>query len=456
MHQVGKTFLFPIIWILVALVWLMSFPLHDTSRWDLNDIAIESCILIVIISAFYITRKIPALSFGLGVLVIGWLINVLDEFTSEPDFISTTLEGLIIIAGFSLLFFGFFKLINAFGDELRTLSLKYGESKEEMEWFKMLVENSPIPQVVYDENRKFAYVNTAFEELTGYKKHELLNGVFWEIVEDSEKDKVREVIKRRMAQQKVEPYLLKIKRKDGTNRIVQVHGVLGVFKGKKYALISFVDITEIENERRRNLELSKMLSIINRSLRHDVMNALASAFMYMDLYKETRDESLCEKVRNSIERAVNIVRDLKDFELAIEKGEMKVLSVKSVAEEVAKGFNLRIIVEGDCNVFADKGLKIVFENLFQNAIQHGKTDRIEVKIRRLEDNCEIRVADFGKGVPDEIKGKIFEEGFSYGEGTGTGLGLFITKKIVERYGGRIWVEDNKPKGAVFVVVLKAL
>ncbi|MEM2070018.1 MAG: HAMP domain-containing sensor histidine kinase [Archaeoglobaceae archaeon] len=130
------------------------------------------------------------------------------------------------------------------------------------------------------------------------------------------------------------------------------------------------------------------------------------------------------------------------------------MKVREVVEDVARGFNLPIEIEGDCEVVADDGLKTVFENLFQNAVQHAETSKIEVKIRKTGEYCEIRVADFGKGINDEIKPKIFDEGFSYGEKASTGLGLFVVRKLVEKYNGEVWVEDNKPKGAVFVLKLR--
>ncbi len=61
----------------------------------------------------------------------------------------------------------------------------------------------------------------------------------------------------------------------------------------------------------------------------------------------------------------------------------------------------------------------------------------------------------GEVSPTEIKSKIFEEGVKYGSSSGSGLGLYIVKRLVERYNGRVWVEDNKPTGTVFVVRLKS-
>ena len=76
-------------------------------------------------------------------------------------------------------------------------------------------------------------------------------------------------------------------------------------------------------------------------------------------------------------------------------------------------------------------------------------------MKNVGDFCEIRVADYGKGIPEKIKDKVFEEGFSHGESASTGQGLYIVKKLVDRYGGEVEIEDNKPKGAIFVLKLRA-
>ena len=84
------------------------------------------------------------------------------------------------------------------------------------------------------------------------------------------------------------------------------------------------------------------------------------------------------------------------------------------------------------------------------------TFSLEIKIEKVRDMYEIRIADNGIGIPDEIKGRIFEEDFSHGEEARTGLGLYIVKKTMENYGGSVRVEDNTPKGSVFVLKLKGV
>ena len=104
---------------------------------------------------------------------------------------------------------------------------------------------------------------------------------------------------------------------------------------------------------------------------------------------------------------------------------------------------------------ADEAVYSVIENLLSNAVKHGKTDKVDILLSEMEDECEIRVVDYGIGIPPEIREQIFNESFRYGEAGGTGLGLYIVKRLVERYGGKIWVEETKPHGATLVIRLKA-
>jgi signal transduction histidine kinase len=80
---------------------------------------------------------------------------------------------------------------------------------------------------------------------------------------------------------------------------------------------------------------------------------------------------------------------------------------------------------------------------------HDQTERVDITIRREGDQCLIRVADQGKGIPDEIKDRVFDEGFKFGEEGNTGHGLYVVKKAMERYGGSVVIRDNNPRGAVF-------
>ncbi len=121
----------------------------------------------------------------------------------------------------------------------------------------------------------------------------------------------------------------------------------------------------------------------------------------------------------------------------------------------AKKPEVKIEIIVDAEVVADESISSVFENIISNAFTHGKTDRVVIEIEKHGDFVITKIRDFGVGIPDEIKEKIFEEGFAYGDKGHTGMGLYIAKKLVGFFGGDVWVEDNEPKGACFVIKLRA-
>jgi signal transduction histidine kinase len=65
----------------------------------------------------------------------------------------------------------------------------------------------------------------------------------------------------------------------------------------------------------------------------------------------------------------------------------------------------------------------------------------------------VSIADNGPGIEDKHKEQIFQEGEKGLESGGTGVGLYLVKTLVDKYGGDVWVEDNEPTGSVFVVEL---
>jgi len=100
-------------------------------------------------------------------------------------------------------------------------------------------------------------------------------------------------------------------------------------------------------------------------------------------------------------------------------------------------------------------LASVFRNLLNNAVQHNDTDAPEVTVtcEETDDRIRVRVADNGPGVPDAEKDEIFGKGEKGLDSAGSGIGLYLVSVLTRQFGGDVWVEDNEPRGAVFVVEL---
>lgn len=192
------------------------------------------------------------------------------------------------------------------------------------------------------------------------------------------------------------------------------------------------------NSEIRIRELNQTLSVLNKILRHDILNDLTIVLTVCDLMKDA-DPKLKNKTARALDKSVNLINRMRELEYALTSGgDIRPYELDKVIVDVIKNYpEIKFNISGNCKVLADEALSSVFDNLIRNAIVHGKTDRIDITIVPEDKTCTIEVADYGKGIPDEIKLKVFEEGESFGETKGSGLGLFIVKKVIERYYGDI-------------------
>ncbi|MFC1700209.1 sensor histidine kinase [Patescibacteria group bacterium] len=109
--------------------------------------------------------------------------------------------------------------------------------------------------------------------------------------------------------------------------------------------------------------------------------------------------------------------------------------------------------------FDPERVKQVMNNLLSNAVKFtSKGGSVKVMAKLVDSVVEVSVVDTGIGVPESDQPKLFHKFFQASNQNGlnqkgTGLGLVITKGVVEAHGGKIWFEDNKPKGAKFIFTL---
>ena len=92
-------------------------------------------------------------------------------------------------------------------------------------------------------------------------------------------------------------------------------------------------------------------------------------------------------------------------------------------------------------------------NLFNNAIKFTDKGAIVISVEQIPDNALVKVTDTGMGISNAVLSQLFTK-FTTKSETGTGLGLFISKSIVEAHGGNMWAENNEDgKGATFAFTI---
>lgn len=143
------------------------------------------------------------------------------------------------------------------------------------------------------------------------------------------------------------------------------------------------------------------------------------------------------------------------------------LDLSALVRDVVRGFQGRypdrVLVTDIKDETAITGdtmlLKLLLSNLLENANKYSPKDKpVWLRLTATEKGVSLEVADEGVGIPEEEKKAVFEKFYRIGneqtrKTQGTGLGLYICKKIVRDHNGEIWIKDNQPAGSKFIVQL---
>jgi signal transduction histidine kinase len=221
-----------------------------------------------------------------------------------------------------------------------------------------------------------------------------------------------------------------------------------------------------ELDAERLAALGRAASSISHDLRHHLAGVVANAEFLHDADEMGFDK---EEVYREIQRAATEMTQLIESLVEVSR-EQRTLSlseqdlsdivqhaIDSVrAHPEFRTLNIVPAVEGPTRALFDRQkLERAFFNLLLNACQAADPARpqVNVHIDATGQSFACRVSDNGAGIPAAVRDNLFEPFVSAGKQNGTGLGLTITKKIVEDHGGRIGVESTSAGGTVFLIRL---
>ncbi len=366
------------------------------------------------------------------------------------------------------------------------MALRESESK-----FRGITEKSLVGVYIV-QDWVFKYVNPRFAEIFGYSAREMMGKMGPRDLEAApgELDKIVDGLTKRPAGENgsrdgPDYYEVRGITKSGNIVDVQVFGSFTTYESREAVVGTALDITarkRIEEDLKRARDeaeaaakaKSEFLANMSHEIRTpmNVVIGMTSLILGTDLSPEQREYLMT--IRKSGESLLSIINDILDFSrIEREKIDLErqpfsleicirdALSfISSLAQE--KGLKLNYISEDEFSetIEADQSrVRQVLVNLLSNAVKFTERGGIEVRsqVREKGDNryeIYIKVRDSGIGISSEAMGRLFQP-FSQADAStsrkygGNGLGLAISKKLVELMEGRIWAESTPGKGSTF-------
>jgi signal transduction histidine kinase len=254
----------------------------------------------------------------------------------------------------------------------------------------------------------------------------------------------------------------RLKKKDGTTIPVIVFSEKTRTQNGSLIIRSImVNVTELEDSREQLRTLNEKLKVVGHLTRHDAANKLMGikGNLYL-LKKKLSDNPDALGYLEQIAASVDSTQRIFELSQIYEQIGSEKLTAINVYESFQKAVNLTpnlmgvavVNQTGGLTVTADSLLTQLFYNFIDNTLKYGeKVSTIRVSFKESQDDIVLTYEDNGVGIPVENKGKIFDEGFTTGKGSGYGLKL--TKRMIEVYGWSIKEVGVAGEGAIFEITI---
>ncbi len=369
-------------------------------------------------------------------------------------------------------------------DEQKLVDERYQRSQDR---FRTVFENSPMGQKIIDPDLCIRQANQALATMLGLKSPKQVVGR--KIIDFAHPDFVKdwEQLQEQLWAHKKPSFVLEtcLVRPDKSSFWCRVTSVLFPDEGGELGYTTLEDITvrkqlELANQRLYNTQetilqlaahdlkapIANILMIINMLRGHVGVLSIDSALARQDV------EALLGMVEEACGKASALLRDvlfmgqLEATRLTKHRTNLGAFLDKRVAvfrlSAQEKGIHLRLKLPKTpihADIHADKFGRIL-DNLLSNALNFTPAGgKIRVGLRQLKGRIRLVVHDTGLGIPKALQPHVFDKFSSasrpglYGDTT-TGLGLFITKQIVEMHQGKIWLESKENEGTTFFIDLE--
>jgi PAS domain S-box-containing protein len=367
------------------------------------------------------------------------------------------------------------------------------ELKSERDLFNNIAETSPTGIIVFDRMGKTVFVNKMIRKLMNLKDTDkpdyFFNDPRWDIRGiDGEMipEKDLPFLKVINTGQTVQNFPMLVSVAHGRNIFVSINnspmfdekneivGVIATVEDITHRIKAERKLRELNNqlEERANLltrsneELEHFAFVASHDLKEPLNIIMGFAKLLNKQYKDKLDPKATEFLSFIVDetgRMQNLIKGLLELSRVSTRGKpFKKVDVNKVLDKALAGLQI-MITENEAEIISEelpviKGDEVQIGQVFQNLISNAVTFRsasspvIHIAARKEKNTYLFSVSDNGIGIKPEDHDKVFEvfQTGKIGAGKGgTGIGLAICKKIIERHGGDIWVESEPEKGSTF-------
>jgi PAS domain S-box-containing protein len=343
------------------------------------------------------------------------------------------------------------------------------KAEEEKNKTLAIVENFADGLLIFDKDRRLVSMNPQAEIFLKLKKEEIIGNMIGDLEKISELKKIFEIVG-----PEIQP-CFREELKMEENLILEVTSLPILLEKEKIG--SLIILHDITREKYIEQLKTEFVSLAAHQLRTPLSGIKWSLKMILDgdLGKITKEQKdFLKKAFIANERLIRLVNDLLDV-TRIEEGKfIYKLEERDLAKIVEEVFNSHLSLAKEKNInfkleklkdefpkikVDEEKIKLAIQNLIENALIYTlPKGKVTVTIDLQNGNFFFKVKDTGIGIPKQVQDRIFTKFFRASNAIrldteGSGLGLFITKNIIEAHGGKIWFESEEGKGTTFYFTL---
>jgi len=361
--------------------------------------------------------------------------------------------------------------------------------RDQQFYTRSLIESNIDALMTTDPSGIITDVNKQMEALTGSTRDELIGAPFKDCFTD--RDRAEAAIKLVLSEKSVTDYELTARARDGTETVVSYNATTFYDRSRTLQGV-FAAARDVTEQKRVELELNEARAVAESasqtksdflaSMSHEIRTPMNAIMGIADLLAQTRLSATQDKYvqifRRAGENLLNLINDILDLskveasQLELERTGFSLKEQTEIAIEMVtaraqeKGLTLSCDIAADVpdNVIGDPTrLRQVLMNLLGNAIKFTASGTVSLRVESDGDplsptSLRFSVRDTGIGIPDEKQARVFERFTQADSSTtrrfgGSGLGLTISKRLVELMGGRIWVDSKVAMGSTFSFAL---